>query len=191
MSVPFLHRDVPAVVRAAQLLGITGAAGLAGAIIGISTFTVPAILQAPAPLAAKQWSNVYGRGKVFAPPIAVAVGAIFGALAYREYNGNTAALGLYTAAAVLAPSIAPYTLTVMAKTNAALDRKAEDAGVEDAAMEKEETVHGLVDYWASLNLVRGLMMLASAGLGAWASLTATEVLGLDKIELLSGANRMG
>lgn len=45
--------------------------------------TVPALLDAPAPLLAKQWQKVFDTGKVVAPPLSILSSAIFGGLAYR------------------------------------------------------------------------------------------------------------
>jgi len=43
----------------------------------------PALLDAPAPLLAKQWKKMFDSGKVVAPPLSIVGAAIFGALAYR------------------------------------------------------------------------------------------------------------
>jgi hypothetical protein len=54
-----------------------------GAIGSISWQSVPALLDAPAPLLARQWKKIFDQGKVAAPPMAVLSSAIFGYLAYR------------------------------------------------------------------------------------------------------------
>lgn len=54
-----------------------------GAIGSISWQSVPALLDAPAPLLAKQWKKIFDQGKVVAPPMAAISSAIFGYLAYR------------------------------------------------------------------------------------------------------------
>lgn len=87
-------------IRIAQVVGLTSAAYLAGkaqldahfrsfvdhnpgAIGSISWQSVPALLDAPAPLLAKQWKKIFDQGKVVAPPMAAISSAIFGYLAYR------------------------------------------------------------------------------------------------------------
>jgi hypothetical protein len=81
----------------------------------------------------------------------------------------------------------------MNSTNQKLMAKAESsaATMAEESVSSEESVHVLVDRWASLNVVRSILLLSSAALGAWASLSPTEVLGIDRVEILSGANRLG
>ncbi|KAF1353902.1 hypothetical protein BDV97DRAFT_279548, partial [Delphinella strobiligena] len=183
-------------VCVAQVVGLTASAYLAGAIAGIS-FTTPAILDSPAPLLVKQWKKIFDSGKVVAPPLSIISAAIFGGLAYREPKGS-AAFTLYTVAAVLVPSIVPYTLLVMKPTNDKLNEKAESlatTSLEDAAAEagvaKEETAHGLLDKWITLNLGRSLLPLIGTICAAWASVDKYEVLALADITVRSGANRLG
>ena len=111
---------------------------------------------------------------------------------------DSAAVSLYSAAAVLVPAIIPYTLTVMKSTNAKLDGKASslaNASLTDAAVEegvaKEETVHALFDRWSTLNFGRSLLPLIGSICAAWAVVDNYEVLGLSQVVLKSGANRMG
>jgi hypothetical protein len=61
----------------------------------------------------------------------------------------------------------------------------------EAGVAKEETAHALVDKWATLNLVRGIITLTSSVLAAWATINPTEIVGIDTASLVSGANRMG
>lgn len=56
---------------------------------------------------------------------------------------------------------------------------------------KEESTHALIDRWASLNLVRGLISGAAAVLALWASLPApVDVVAVESFEFVSGANRL-
>lgn len=55
----------------------------AGAIGGISFMCGSALMESPAPLAAKQWKKIFDSGKVIAPPLTVVSAATFGGLAYR------------------------------------------------------------------------------------------------------------
>ncbi|GAB7351244.1 hypothetical protein MBLNU459_g1671t2 [Dothideomycetes sp. NU459] len=170
-------------IRVAQVVGITSAAFVSGAIGGISFMCGPALMDSPAPLAAKQWKKVFDSGKVIAPPLSVVSAAIFGGLAYR---------------ALLVPSIVPYTIFFMAPTNNKLEQKASslaNASLSDTAAEagvaKEETTHALLDKWISLNLGRSLFPLFGSVLAAYAAVDGYEVLGLASAVLKSGANRMG
>ncbi|GAB7351245.1 hypothetical protein MBLNU459_g1671t1 [Dothideomycetes sp. NU459] len=184
-------------IRVAQVVGITSAAFVSGAIGGISFMCGPALMDSPAPLAAKQWKKVFDSGKVIAPPLSVVSAAIFGGLAYRAPSGSHATW-LYTAAALLVPSIVPYTIFFMAPTNNKLEQKASslaNASLSDTAAEagvaKEETTHALLDKWISLNLGRSLFPLFGSVLAAYAAVDGYEVLGLASAVLKSGANRMG
>ena len=86
----------------------------------------------------------------------------------------------------------------MAPTNNKLIEKSDSfasSTIGDAASEvgvaKEDTVHGLADRWASLNLVRGLLTGASAVLATWAALQPTEVVGIASFRMQTGADRLG
>lgn len=94
----------------------------------------------------------------------------FAALAYQStFNPNLTAArlmshrerNLYAAAAVTAFGLAPYTQIIMGSVNAELARRA-------TAGEKKGDTHELVRTWGRYNLIRGCMLLLSAGLGMWA-----------------------
>jgi hypothetical protein len=131
------------------------------------------------------------------PPLTILPAALFGFLAYRSSATSGASVGLYTAAALLTPAIVPYTFAVIRPTNDALKKKAasaSSAAVGEAAAQlkgEEDNTHALVDRWATLNLVRGLVSLSAALIGAWASLGAVEVVAVESIEFIAGANRLG
>ena len=55
----------------------------------ISWQSVPALMDAPAPLLARQWKKIFDQGKVVAPPMALISSAIFGYLAYRGKTTHT------------------------------------------------------------------------------------------------------
>ena len=79
-----------------------------------------------------------------------------GAVSNRERN-------LYVAAAVTAFGLAPYTQILMGSVNSELSLRA-------TAGEKEGT-RELVERWGRWNLLRGCMLLVSAGLGTWGSVS--------------------
>jgi hypothetical protein len=99
-----------------------------------------------------------------------------------ERSTATSAFRLYTTAAVLIPSIIPYTILFLNSYNTKLLAKADSlasTSLEDTAVEagvaKEETVHSLVDAWATLNLGRALITATAAVAAAWAALIPDEI----------------
>ncbi|KAG2165974.1 DUF1772-domain-containing protein [Aureobasidium pullulans] len=195
-SIPISATRPSTSIRVAQVVGLTASAYLAGSIGSISWQSVPALMDAPAPLLAKQWKKIFDQGKVAAPPMAVISAAIFGGLAYREPVGSSN-FNLYTAAALLVPSIVPYTVFLMSTVNSKLQEKASslasasltDTAVESGAAEGE-TAHELLEKWATLNLGRSLLPLIGTLAAGWAIVDKFEVLGLGA-SLKLGADRMG
>lgn len=57
-------------------------------------------------------------------------------------------------------------------------------------MKEDETVHALVDRWATLNLGRTLLSGLAAGFATWAALDGFEVVDAG-LRIATGANRMG
>lgn len=146
----------------------------------ISYGTVPSLLLAPTPLLVRQWRTTFLLGKSVAPPIAIASSASYAYLAMMLYNAplsvNHPRGELYALAALLTVSIVPYTLFVMKDVNAKLMARAEEASLDvknevtEIGMPKGESAKELLDWWAVLNLGRGVFPLLGAVLGAWASL---------------------
>ena len=115
----------------------------------------------------------------------------------QEPSGSTSAFKLYTTAAVLLPAAIPYTILLMKPINSKLLSKANSlaaATITDAAVEtgvaKEETTHALVDKWATLHLGRALLAATAAVSAAWATISAVDVIGFEKIGLTTGADRL-
>ncbi|EAW10392.1 DUF1772 domain-containing protein [Aspergillus clavatus NRRL 1] len=170
----------PPAFRAAQVVGLTGAAWLSGNIFVYSIGFTPSILQAlhenniPPATAAKLWQNAYARGKAQNPPLAAATAAAFLYLAWSVREGTALSLlapqgstVLYSAAAVLTVGIVPYTLAFMMGTNHELEAKAESkVGAELPAREVEP----LLNRWEALNVIRGVFPLVAGVLGLVAAL---------------------
>ncbi|KAI4797120.1 hypothetical protein E4T44_12020, partial [Aureobasidium sp. EXF-8845] len=136
-SIPISANRPTTGVRVAQVLGLTASAYLAGSIGSISWQSVPALMDAPAPLLAKQWKKIFDSGKVVAPPMAAVSSIIFGYLAYRAPTASSD-FKLYTIAAILVPSIIPYTVSLMSGINSKLQEKAAslaNASLTDTAVE--------------------------------------------------------
>ncbi|KAL5001742.1 hypothetical protein BDV10DRAFT_182307 [Aspergillus recurvatus] len=168
----------PAPIRLAQAVGLTGAAYLAGNISAYSFATIPALQasqnrhNAPASLIAKQWSELYARGKAQNPPIAAITAAAFAYLAWSVHSGKSAALEvlapknavyLYSAAAALSVGIMPWTIFAMMKTNEALHERAKEAF---AVTEKTgDEVKELLAKWKVLNAIRAALPLVGGLVG--------------------------
>jgi len=106
-------------------------------------------------------------------------------------RGNANTFGLYTAAAVLVPSIVPYTLVFIGPVNEKLIAKA-DSTVESTAGEAiGEDTNALLDKWALLNSVRVILSGTADVLVAWASIGPFETAVVESVSLASGANRLG
>lgn len=162
-------------LRLAQSLALLGSSSLTGYITSFSTATVPALAIAAqtSPLqVAKQWHALYKIGASTAPPLAFATAIATGYLASCSYVSGagvfdqSAKFYLYAAATVLAPSIAPWTLTAMVPTNNALTAlgKASEAEVE----KRKGDLLQLLRRWRGLNLVRAALV----GLGAVSTIAA-------------------
>jgi hypothetical protein len=157
---------------------------------------VPAILHAPAPLLAKQWRTAWEKAKATLPAATIACTGIFAFLAYRE-DRSTSAFKLYLTSALLLPTVIPYTRLLIGPINKKLVEKSDslastsitDASAE-AGISKEDTVHALVDKWASLNLVRAVISGAAALTAMWATLNPVEVVAASGVTFATGANRI-
>ncbi|KAI7684383.1 hypothetical protein KC322_g13448, partial [Hortaea werneckii] len=127
----------------------------------------------------------------------VALGSgIFTYLAAREPMSSRHFV-LYTTSATLLLTCIPYTFIVGEPINQKLEKKAKDlssASLTDAAAEagvaQEETVHQLVDRWATMNLGRTLLTGIAALAATWAAVDRLEVVPAAA-RLAGGADRLG
>ncbi|KAL6158161.1 hypothetical protein ACJQWK_07386 [Exserohilum turcicum] len=153
-------------------------------------------MEAPAPLAVKQWHSVFTRGGAIARPLAILSALATGYVAYHQDTGSMA-FRLNLASTILLPSIVPFTLLVIAPTNAKLMAKKdelasaslEDQGIEANAAEGE-TVHELMDWWATLNMARTLLVGVGAVCTVLAAASKREVVRFGGAAIRGGANRM-
>jgi hypothetical protein len=83
MTSPFTQRTPPGLLIA-QTIGITASAFALGSNLALSFITVPAIMQAPAPLAAKQWYTMLWRGGGFGIPITLGSALATACVAYQR-----------------------------------------------------------------------------------------------------------
>jgi hypothetical protein len=112
--------------------------------------------------------------------------ASFGYLAYSTYSSpNPSLFRLYTATAIIIPSIVPYTLTIQRALNAALNLRAEKLvgpgtgtpaemlgkGEEKTLrMEEGRSTEELVRMWGNYNAVRVVIGITGALVGTWTAL---------------------
>ncbi|KAL2827373.1 hypothetical protein BDW59DRAFT_57000 [Aspergillus cavernicola] len=175
-----MSAQFPAGIRAAQAVGLTGAAWLAGNIFGYSFVSIPSLLnshreyQAPIALILKQWRDMYNAGHRQNPPIAAISAAAFGYLAWAvphstagEVLAPTNAAALYSTAAALTAAMVPWTFVAMMQTNRLLLDRAAATWV--PTEKSSEDVEGLLGKWSVLNMVRGVFPLVGAVVGSFAA----------------------
>ncbi len=99
---------------------------------------------------------------------------------------------------MLVPATLPYIATIMLPTINKIVQKADSmAGTSltdstaEAGVAKDETTHALVDKWATMNLGKVVLYGIGAICGAWAIVDRVDVVGVEKIGLTTGANRLG
>lgn len=139
-----------------------------GAIASISFFTVPAAHVITDPKTAAQvWFAAYTHGKNLMPKIAITAAAAYLYAAYDVRDRGSSAWKGYLTAAGVVVGIVPYTIGLMAPTNATLESIAN--GVSSATLEQ---TGDLLGKWSVFNLVRSLLPLASAVTGFVALLSS-------------------
>ena len=119
---------------------------------------------------------MFDQGKAAAQPIAILSSAAFGYLAYKLAKTLNQTKGeLYGLAAISTLSIVPYTLVLMRGVNGKLINKSEGSksmSVDELLSDlnaNEESAKQLIDWWATLNVGRGLLPLVGTIVGTWAT----------------------
>ena len=121
---------------------------------------------------------MYKRGAATMPSLAIlsALAYIYAAYFSQRPTVYSRLWGVRLAG-VLTISVLPFTLLVMGKTNATLMSKAQEleslgvgVGYVEAGLVEGESVKELVDWWATLNAVRGSLPLVGAAVGIWSIL---------------------
>ncbi|KAJ5185187.1 hypothetical protein N7491_006942 [Penicillium cf. griseofulvum] len=202
-------------LRIAQAIGTLGCALAAGGIATVSILSIPNItIPERRPTSATlpfndtpgastthlthQWLDLYERGsKIFPGISAVSSLANLYALCALQDSPTPAPSILrsswstcYLLAAGITMSIAPFTFTVMKKTNAKLKAhaKRDDAagaeGTEGMVVSTQEKakrarddseVPELLQHWAKLNLIRATLPLVGAGIGFYAAVSSWAI----------------
>lgn len=182
-----------------------------GKTFAASVATTPAILKAPAPLLVKQWKTQFEADKIVAPAISVFSAVIFGYISFRGTlpslppfrrlttipdNAWTKTSILYASSSALLLSLVPYTFFLGEPVNKKLEEKSRTlaslALTDDKAevgVAKEESVHSLVDKWATINFGRFAIATVAALASTWAAIDRAEVVPAA-ISFASGADRV-
>lgn len=175
--------------RFAQVVAITGAGWLGGMlsdwnaasfvnylhnignIASLSLIATPALIQsredkAPSDQVARQWQSLYELGKTQNPPISAVAASTFLYLAWAVRSGSplfkqtpVSQTALFSTAAALCISIAPWTFIAMVKTNSAIAAKTRSKSESDAELVP------LLKRWSTLNMLRGLFPTLAAVVG--------------------------
>jgi len=170
-------------------------------------------MQAPAALAVKQWHTIFTRGGAIGRPLAIVSAIATGYLAYKRMlskhklctgellshtpieDPKSTPFRLNVAATILLPSIVPFTLLVLGPTNNKLIAKKDEfaaAHAKGKAIKANtadgETVHELMDKWATLNMARAVLVAAGALCTVIAAVNKREV---AKLGSMSMASRLG
>lgn len=172
-------------LRALQATNAAVLTTTAGLNLGLSFFVVPRLLESPTPLMLRQWGRMFAVTSRFFPPAMMVPGLAQAALACYTVAttlGPQKGAVCNAVAALVALSVMPWTLGLLAPINDKLLRKIDEAqslGAKEVeerearveVEEQEETAHALVDRWALLNLYRGGAVLVSGCLGLYAAVS--------------------
>ncbi|KAL8894582.1 MAG: hypothetical protein Q9192_004203 [Flavoplaca navasiana] len=173
-----LSASLPPTLRLAQAVGIMTSAFLSGGVLAVSYGFVPSMSQAPNTLLVREWKTTYGRGVAASPALAIVSTLSFAWLSYSlSFTLNHHKAEVYALAAVATGSIVPFTLIFMKSVNGKLNHKVENSKhlnrmeeMNETKDKKGEHSQELLDWWAILNFTRGLLPLAGASLGIYASM---------------------
>lgn len=134
----------------------------------------------PASHLTHQFLNIYNKGKILFPSIAVTSVLLYSYVAYALRDVRNGRLSrLYLAAASLTIGVVPYTIGLMMPTNKLLEAHAtrDDNGnasvdqkdqkeKDEVRQAQDREVPALLEKWTRLNAVRGVFPLLGAALGA-------------------------
>jgi hypothetical protein len=177
------YKAAPAFLSA-TIVGVAGSAAFSSLCWGISYLNVPSLLlpaanvsdktkpKTPSGHLARQWQLLYDIGKFTGPPVSIiSASSLIYAMTCIPVELKVQRQ-LYITAAALIVSIMPFTLIVLAPTNAKL---LETAAVHSKGLESEKTHLGdvaagqgqgtpeLISKWAKLNAIRGIPPVLGIG----------------------------
>ena len=97
---------------------------------------------------------------------------------------------LYATSASLLASLVPYTFLLGEPINQELEKHERNLAQQSEGSLEDDTVHQLVDRWATINLGRAAISAVSALLATWAAVDRLEVVPAT-LKFATGANRLG
>ncbi|KAL8731861.1 MAG: hypothetical protein Q9166_003145 [cf. Caloplaca sp. 2 TL-2023] len=177
-----ISASLPPSLRLAQAIGIMTSAFLSGGVLAVSYGFVPSMSQAPNTLLVREWKTTYSRGVAASPALAIVSTLSFAYLSYSlSFTLNQHKAEIYALAAIATGSIVPFTLIFMKKINGKLNQKVQQSKhlhrteeMNESKDKKGEHSQELLSRWAKLNFARGLLPLAGACLGMYASFYTTS-----------------
>lgn len=175
----------PRTLLLAQALGITTSGYLLGQNASLSLAAIPALMQAPSPLACKQWFTMLRASSLYAAPLGLLSGL---SLLYTTYHTprSTTTFRLNLAATLLFYSGVPISVFLLAPLDRQLEARmdvleaysllklaggegegeglfGEKRGGGEISVEEEASTKALLDRWGVLNLVRAAPVAAAFG----------------------------
>ncbi|KAK9371608.1 uncharacterized protein V1513DRAFT_428387 [Lipomyces chichibuensis] len=149
----------------AQFIGIIGSAFISGAIMSLSALTIPA-LKAPkvsTPDTAARFRTLVFSVRRMVPFLAILPTLSFAFLAWNAPHAKMA----HSIAAVCSAGFIPYTFLFMMGTIRAIFSKAEvlESKSRGAESSEAENLEVLLNRWAMMNSVRGMLPLLGAMVG--------------------------
>lgn len=130
----------------------------------------------------RQWKKSFDTGKIVHPGIALLSSFAYAYLAYK-FQGTLkqTAAEIYGVCIAANLAIWPWTIFIMMPTNKKLfarfdeskalgEGKGDGEGKTEEAVPKGESTKEMIQWWSSMNIIRGCMPLIAAVLGVWVSI---------------------
>ncbi|KAF2994356.1 hypothetical protein E8E13_000980 [Curvularia kusanoi] len=174
---PFLSPRNPAPsVLIAQAIGITASGYMLGQNASLSLAALPALMQAPSPLLARQWWTLLNASGNIARPLGLISGLALTYATYHTHPRGGLAFRLNLVATLVLQAVIPITLVWLLPLNKKIEeRMGELNRVDPKALEvrgerevlgiqgEGESTHALVDWWGVLNLGRAVPIAVGFG----------------------------
>ncbi|RAH39760.1 DUF1772 domain-containing protein, partial [Aspergillus brunneoviolaceus CBS 621.78] len=140
----------------------------AGAMLSLSFIAVPVLLDTTThpPQLFHKWSRLYHYGHVVLPFTAILTGLLYIYAAVCHHQRSSRRWGALALAGVLTVAIAPFTWLVMAPSNHELFRLQAVTSQMELAGIAIGPAQALIGHWRNLHMVRSLLPLLGAIIGA-------------------------
>ena len=125
----------------------------------------------------RQWQKSFDTGKIAHPGLALLSSFAYGYLAY-QFQGTLkqTAAEIYGVCVAANLAIWTWTIFVMMPTNKKLFQRYDDSKSlgeneikTEIGMPKGESTKELIQWWSTMNIIRGCLPLVAAVLGVWVS----------------------